>query len=416
MYTKKMVRVAPQSSDADFSQEAVVCVRQAQAAFADLLSGAGLDGARPTEVSRILGLDKTLAWKVSRFSDTTDPLKAVKHIPGSGGVEIVLKAALAQGVQPERITAVRDADQAFRDFVRNRAGDRRSFETMLSAGGRDDKIELEERKAFYQSGSAIWGVRAKVQFLTLGLKPSETDPERIDVVQMSGFIDFERLRADVPWIIRRLWVSDSESDESTGFRRQPLCPDAPHDSSLPVIPEFCTKPFPEINQFIGPDGVIYDEIAPGTIGKQGALTCVTGEYYHSALPRYWAQDNTFGRYELMLRTPVEAVVFDIYLHESLTNFGDFDYSIYGLLEDRPGKGKGKTHDRPIYDPQQCQQLGSPPIVQTSRMSSYNSMLSYAFKQAGWGSLSEFRGYRCDVEFPATPWCLTMQCPIAESNE
>ena len=51
---------------------------------------------------------------------------------------------------------------------------------------------------------------------------------------------------------------------------------------------------------------------------------------------HWSAENTFGRYELMIRTPVEAVVFDIYLHESLTQFGDFEQAVYGLLENRPG--------------------------------------------------------------------------------
>ncbi|PCI10658.1 hypothetical protein COB72_02680 [bacterium] len=400
-------------SNDDFSHEAVICVRQAQAAFADLLSGAGLEGARPTEIGRILGLDKTLAWKVSKFSDSSDLLKAVKHIPGSGGVEIVLKAAQAKGVDSNRILAVRDADRVFRDFVRNRAGDRRSFEAMLAAGGRDDKIELEERKAFYQSGSAIWGVRAKVQFLTLCIKPSIDNPDRLDMLQLSGFMKFERLRSDVPWIIRRLWHSDTETTPNMEFKRAPLCPEASTGTSLPLIPEFCSQPLPEINQFVGTDGVIYDELAPGIVGKHGSLDCVTGEHYRSALPRYWSEDNTFGRYELMLRTPVEHVVFDVFIHESLTNFGEFSHSIYGLLEGRPSSGEGKSHDRPVHEAQRAQFLGAPPIVQASHIGIYPGLINYAFDRAQWGSLSEFRGYRCVVEYPATPWCLTMECPISK---
>ncbi|MCR9076053.1 MAG: hypothetical protein NXI07_08435, partial [bacterium] len=246
-----MVRETQKSGEPNFSNEAVVCVRRAQAAVSELLTGAGLGGARPTEVGRYLGVDKTLAWKMSRFSESKDLVKAVKHIPGTGGIEIVLKAAAAKGVTEDRINAVRDADRAFRDFVRQRAGDRRSFEAMLAAGGRDERIELEERKSFYQSASAIWGVRAKMQMLTLCLKPSSKHEDRVDVLQISGFIDFERLRADVPWIIRRLWTSDTEATTDNDFERSPVCPEAATDGSLPVIPEFCTHPLPEIQQFKG---------------------------------------------------------------------------------------------------------------------------------------------------------------------
>lgn len=408
-----MVRESDKQGGQDFSNEAVICVRRAQAAVSELLSGAGLGGARPTEVGRILGVDKTLAWKMSRFSESTDLVKAVKHIPGTSGIEIMLKAAEENGVASEQIEAVRSADRAFREFVRQRAGDRRSFEAMLAAGGRDERVEMEERKSFYQSGSAIWGVRAKVQMLTLCLRPSQSIDDRIDVLQISGFVNFERLRADVPWIIRRLWTSDTEASTDNDFERSPICPEAAKNGSLPVIPEFCTHPLPEINQFRGNNGVIYDEIAPGAIGKHGVLTCITGELYNGALPRSWSPDNTFGRYELVLRTPVEWVMFDIYVHEDLTNFSDFRYSVFGLLEDRPGVGVGKSHDRPIADAEDAIRLGTPPIVQSSRYGEYAHLLRHAFERSGWGDFSSYRGYRAELEYPATPWCLTMQCDIAK---
>ncbi len=408
-----MVHSATQSERSNFSNEAVICVRQAQAAVSDLLSGAGLGGARPTEVGRILGVDKTLAWKMSRFSESTDLIKAVKHIPGPGGVEIVLKAALDAGVGPDRVDAVRRADRAFREFVRQRAGDRRSFEAMLAAGGHDERIELEERKAYYQSGSAIWGVRAKMQMLTLCLRPSETMPDRIDVLQLGGFLNFERLRADVPWIIRRLWTSDTESKGDTDFQRSPLCPEAATGNALPLVPAFCTQPLPDINQYKGENGVIYDEIAPGPVGKHGSVTCITGELYTGALPLHRTPDNTFGRYELVLRTPVESVMFDIYLHKDLGHFSDFDYTVFGLLEDRPGVGVGKSHDQPIEPAQRASRLGEPPIIQSNRFGEHRALVEYALDRAGWEPIESFRGYRSELDYPATPWCLTMQCDISE---
>jgi len=401
-------------SQSNFSQNAVICVRHTQAAFADLLMHAGLGGARPTTVGRVLGLDKTLAWKVSRFSETADPLKAVKHIPGASGVEIVLKAAKANGIHEDQITAVREANQAFQTFVRQVAGDRRSFEAMLAAGGQSEKIDLEERRAFYRSGSVIWGVRAKVQFLTLCLKPSPTNPDRIDVLQLSGFYDFARLRSNVPWIIRRLWVSESNDKNGSEFRREPLYTQEPGCNALPMIPEFCSTPIPKINQFTDSNGVLYDEIAPGPVGNPGALTCVSGELYHSAFPMHWSPENTFGRYELMLTTPVEAVVFDVYLHSSLRQFGDFEQTMFGLLEDRPGLGRGKSHNSPMFAPEASLKLNhpsSPTITQCSKIRDYSRLINSSLKQADWGSIDEFRGYRSEIDFPPTPVCLTMQCPI-----
>ncbi len=401
-------------SQSKFSHDAVVCVRHAQAAFSDLLLNAGLAGARPTTVGRALGLDKTLAWKVSRFSDTHDLLKAVKHIPGPGGVEIVLKAAKANGVHEDQITAVREANQAFLVFVREIAGDRRSFEAMLAAGGLSEKINIDERRAFYRSGSVIWGVRAKVQFLTMILRPSPTDPDRIDVLQLSGFYDFARLRSDVPWIIRRLWISETKGELNSSFRREALYAQESGRDALPMIPEFCSDPIPEIHQFTDSKGVLCDEIAPGPVGNPGALTCVSGEIYHSAFPMHWSKENTFGRYELRLTTPVEAVVFDVYIHSSLKQFGDFEQTVFGLLEDRPGMGSGKSHNSPIFDPEPSLKLGhlpSAPNTQCSKIPDYSRLISSSLEQAGFDPIDEFRGYRSELEYPPTPSCLTMRCPI-----
>ena len=169
LYNRPMTTTPPDSAaepkQQPFATSAAEHVRAVQAALVDLLAGAGLAGARPTKVGRELGLDKTLAWKVVRFMEDEDLAGAARHMPGSGGVEIVLKAVRKKGVDLEQIEAVRRTDRDLRSFMEQHAGDRRSFEAMLASGGRDERIESEERRAFYRAGSAIWGVRARVQFL-----------------------------------------------------------------------------------------------------------------------------------------------------------------------------------------------------------------------------------------------------------
>ncbi len=394
---------------AGFVDEASACLRAAQAALTDLLDDAGLGGARPTQIGRTLGVDKTLAWKIARFVEEPDAVGAARHMPGSAGVEIVLKAAAARGVPDGRVDAVRDADERLRDFVRRHAGDRRSFEAMLAHGGRDDRIESEERRALYRSGSAVWGVRARVQFLTLALRPSGRDPAAIDVLQLGGMAGFERLRADIPWIIRRL-TSRSDSGASTAFAREPLDPSgAGAAGGLPLVPRFCAEPLPEIRQFRAEDGTVYDEIAPGPVGRHGALSFVTGEIYRAAIPLAWSADNTEGRYTLSVRTPVEAVVFDLLLHESLRHFGEPTVAVHGLLEDRPGSAwaAGGTV---MHGPEPAQRLGAPPVLQTTRISGHAGVVGEALSMAGWETIDAFRGYRAELEFPPAPCRVAMTCP------
>lgn len=410
----KAVHSDPAGPGADgrpgFADAAAARLREAQAALTDLLAGAGLGGARPVDVGRQLGLDKTLAWKLARFVQEADPVEAARHMPGPGGVEIVLRAASARGVAPVRIEAVRDADQRLRDFVGRHAGDRRSFEAMLAGGARDERLVQEERRAFYRAGSAIWGVRARVQFLMLALRPSERDDGMLDGVQLGGLVDFERLRSDVPWIVRRLRASATDDGRAVlRMRREPLDPAGAASGGGALVPEFCSQPPPQLRQFEGANGWVYDEIAPGPVGRRGAVTCVMGEIYRSALPFRHAPDNTQGRYTLTVRTPVECVLFDLLLHRSLSHFGRANASVVGLLEDRPpGAGTASL----LAGPQEAQRLGAPPVVQTPRLGNYAEMVAGALARAGWGTTDDFVGYRMELEYPAAPCELLLTCAIS----
>ncbi len=393
-----------------FVASATSRLRAAQAAMTDLLEEAGLVGAKPTQIGRTLGVDKTLAWKISRFVGDEQAVGAARHMPGSAGVEIVLRAAAAHGVGSPRVRAMRDADRSLRDFMRRHAGDRRSFEAMLAKGGRDDRIESEERKALYKSGSAIWGVRARAQALMLALRPSERDPGRIDVLQLGGMFGFERLREDVPWIIRRLTNTTDTGSAETGFVREPLDPEGATGGGLPLAPRFCTGAMPEIRQFRAEDGTLYDELAPSAVGRHGAVTFVTGEIYRGAIPMAWSATNTQGRYKLTVRTPVEVVMFDLLLHRDLTHFGEPEMRVLGLLEDRPSGGGSAPGA--LYDAEEARRLGSPPVMQTTRIGGYPGMVGEALEMAGWGGLDSYRGYRAELEFPPAPSCVVMTCPPA----
>ena len=417
LYNRPMTTTPPDSAaetkQQPFATSAAEHVRAVQAALVDLLAGAGLAGARPTAVGRELGLDKPLAGKVVRFMEDEDLAGAARHMPGSGGVEIVHKAVRKKGVDPDQIEAVRRADRDLRLFMEQHAGDRRSFEAMLASGGRDERIESEERRAFYRAGSAIWGVRARVQFLMLALRPSESVDGMLDAVQVAGFLDFERLRPDVPWIVRRLRAA-SDTGEGLLFEREPLDPSGKTGPTVPLFPAYCSQPLPQLQQFTGANGWIYDQIAPGPVGRSGALTCVTGEIYRAALPYRRSDDNTNARYTLTVRTPVEGVHFDLLLHRDLQHFQSKETRVHGLLEDRPTGASTADHRSALAAPAPTQALGQSPVLQTTRIPFYARMVGDALATAGWGDASEFRAFRADLDYPPAPCEVTMLFDISES--
>lgn len=395
-----------------FARSAEGRLRAVQAALTDLLATAGLGGARPTEVSRSLGLDKTLAWKIARFVEDPDARSAAKHMPGSGGVEIVVQAAADRGVGERWLAAVRNADSELREFVRQHAGDRRSFEAMLAAGERDERLEFEERRSFFRAGAAIWGVRARVQMLTLVLRPSETEDGMLDVLQLSGLIGFERLRPDVPWTIRRLRIYDDAGRPLKPVAREPIEPEAVVEG-VPLFTPLCTEPAPEVRRFEGANGWLYNEIAPGPVGRRGEVSCVTGEVYRAALPFRRGPDNESARYALTVRTPVETVLFDLLLHEDLAHFSDPELRLFASIEDRPAVVSSGGAPGPMYDPRAAHQLGSPPVLQTPRIAGYSDRVAEAVSAASFGGLGSYRGFRAEVDYPAPPCELKLICSIGD---
>ncbi len=402
--------------DDGFSDAAATRLRAAQASIIDVLALAGVGGARPTDLARQLGLDKTLAWRVARFVDEPDPFRAARHFPGGGAVEILLRAARQQGVDANRIEAVRAADRQLRDFVRQHAGDRRSFEAMLARGRRDPRVEGDERRELFRAGSVVWGARAQAQVLALVLRPSESVDGMLDVVQVGGLVGLERLRPDLPWIVRRFRVSDDAEREGQAVRRMPIDPDHVTPGGMPLIPRFCSRPLPELRRFRGSDGWAYDELVPGSVGREGLVTCVSGERYEAAVPFQWSEHNTAGQYRLIVRTPVQHVLFDLYLHESLVHWGEPTVRIDSLLEDRPRTEMSASAGAPVLAPSPAARLGTPPRVQSPRYADQGSLVPWAIERAGWGSVGEFRGYRAEFEYPPPPCEFEITSPIAPPRD
>jgi hypothetical protein len=378
-----------------------------------LLDAAGLRDARPSEVGRTLGLDKSLAWKVARFVKDEDPSRAARHMPGTGGVDIVLRAAAARGVGEAPVAAVRTAGRRLHEFVERHAGDRRSFEAMLAGGvGADGQVDLEVRRAAYRAGSAAWGVRAGLQLLTIAIRPSADRPGMLDFVSVSGLVDLERLRTDVPWIIRRFWVHDDSGERVHQVHREPLDPAGAEGSVMPLMGRYCSHPPPAVRRFEGSGGMVYDELVEGPVGRRAAVSCILGERYIAAASSERSPENRWAVYPLVVRTPVEQVQFDLLLHPELEHFGPARMMVRGLLEDRPRPAIGSVASVE-GDTVEAPRIPAPGTPRSAAMPRYEELIREALDRAGWESPETFRGFRADVAYPLTPSEVTLMCEIRD---
>lgn len=179
------------------------------------------------------------------------------------------------------------------------------------------------------------------------------------------------------------------------------------------MPAFCTQPLPAIRQRLGANGWLYDELAPGDVGRRGAATVIAGERYIAALPRHRDKANTEGRYILTVRTPIEHVQLDLMLHPSLANFRWPTVGMSGNLEERIASERAPG--RELMSPRPADQLSRGASVAPSAIPSFNSLVRDAFARADWGDADAFRAYREAFDHPPAPCEISMTCELDDTR-
>jgi hypothetical protein len=181
-----------------FHDEGQAKVRTLRKAVAGTLRAVGAQLDEPQEISRNFGLDKTLAWKLSRLVLEEDALASVVHAPRLPGLLLFEKAMNKAGAPREAMAELRAAIEGFEQFVEDHAGDRDVMEIMVTtpparASANAKKLE-QFRKDGFLANSAIWGVSAKVHLALRWLMPSATEGA-VDLITVCGFVSFRRLRS-----------------------------------------------------------------------------------------------------------------------------------------------------------------------------------------------------------------------------
>lgn len=365
------------------------------------------------------GIDKKLAWKIGRIVRAEDPFEAAKNLPGRAGMEKYLAAAHSRGVPVVCIDRVRAAFSEYQNLVRTHAPDRASFETMVS-GARDgapDRTELEQRKAAFRANSYLFGVHAKLQLRADFIHRSAT-PGRMDMVSVRGFIDLVRTRVDVSWPLGRLYYMDDKAEIHSPLQREPIDPPVPGAASrdgrgtVPLLRSFCSQPLPEIYEAVSPQGAPEAMLEGGTVGRTGAVTCLTGEMSRAHAPIYRDDQNRFAGLAVRCFTPCEALLCDHFVHRDL--FGRMEYKTLRVSEMYRHATGVETIDRMrLPMPERVVFLGTGlDVVGTPVYTRHRELAAHVFERTGWNP-DEFYVYRLTVEHPVTPACIFMQHPLLD---
>ncbi|MCS7034928.1 MAG: hypothetical protein NZ561_13195 [Phycisphaerae bacterium] len=389
----------------ELHEELTGSVHRVRGSLTDLIASVGGDPRKPQDVSRRFGVDKSLAWKISRIIKSPDPGAALPHVPGEAALDIFLQAMQRAGAAQDSLNRARQAISDFHRVVQHHVGDRPTLELVLDAlpSRASDRLALSRKLAF-RGNSGIWGVQARVRVNTIFLAPNRSEPHMIDCLSIGGWVDFRRLRPDAQWtLFRRRAYRGNDSLTPQGI---PLDPDDnPHGPML--LKDFCSSGLPPILA-TEEDGAVLYELGPSPVGNTGAFSCFYGSLSRKLGSRLRQKPEDRAEFHAMISAPVQTLMFDMIVHHSLSFALDPTLRVYGQVAS-DFWAREKRHVLPIAADQH--QLGArPPEVSTPLVREYSRLVEHAFSRAGWDA-RDFVGKRFQIEYPPFPSTVVVSAPL-----
>ncbi|MFO0826906.1 MAG: hypothetical protein U0572_02060 [Phycisphaerales bacterium] len=393
----------------DDCRQTVLALRSA---LLELYHSVNADTTRPQEVARRFGLNKNLTWKLARILQSEDAFEAVPLIPGAAGLDILLEAMSSAGAPASAVDRVRSSAIAFDRMVEAHADDRAGFELLLDSMGGSRPLEVGRKLAF-RGNTAIWGLQARVRLTAEFLAPNDSDPSMLDIALVGGLFGVRRLRQVQRWpLFRFASYNDDASPLPLGRPVEPVEPSEAEKRIPWLMSSWSSPPIPPIEPVFGPTDVVH-ELADGPIGRTGEFDCVFGIVERASVPRYADANNRTGEPASAITLPIETLIFDLFVHRSLTEAQHPELCVYG----RPS---GALSLDPDLRARQVLPLserlvalgGSPPQVATPLVPRYERLVATVFERAKWNP-RDFTAVRLVLAFPPMPSTVVLRYQLPD---
>lgn len=389
----------------NLADELNASVHELRGSLTELMAGIGADVGKPLALSRQLGLDKNLAWKVSKIIRSTDPAPAVQNLPGSAGFDILLTAVQKAGATDESLRRTKRAIELIETMVERHVGDKSTLELVLDSmpDAANERL-IVSRKLAFRGNSGIWGVQSRVRINTAIIAPNRNDAKMLDAATIGAWVDFRRLRAESRWALFR--HRSYGAAEASQPRRRPI--DASAGTGAPMMREFCSATLPPMRAIDDPNGEVVYELGTSAVGNAGSFTCVLGTIVEQIGPRAAADDEDTGQFGALVSAPSEHLLFDLIVHRDCAFAMNTTAQIYGTLT----PGPANRHERDLI-PLSLEpvMLGRfPAVMDTPLLPTYPAIIDRAMETCGWNR-KDFMALRYSLEYPPFPSTVVVTFPL-----
>lgn len=277
-------------------------------AFRRLLEALPARPARPSHLAAHLGLNTNLTHKLATAVAKEDPLEALLVLPGPAPLAQVADEAERKGASAAACEAAREAARRFDALVRRVAGDRTSFDALVSDWVPSSRAQIDAaaRQSVHRGMRQLLGVSAELQFNLYMFAPSPSDPDLVDVATVDGQMGLRRVRAGGGLRLSAM---------STLERR---CATA--DTTRAVLTDFCSTPTPSF-RIAGPkERATYELEWHDTVGPASSRDVVLGEVHRRSFTRYCSRPEApLATVACALNAPSRAYAGEVLIHHDLYN-------------------------------------------------------------------------------------------------
>ena len=371
----------------DFLEQARGVLNVLRLAVTAVLSDLG-GISKPSDLQRALNLDKTLCWQIFKVGSSTEPLSSGSAVPSRTSLNRFLETAAGFEASTAKISQVWSAYEAFEKLVKVHAGDRVTFNSMVSAAaGTDDEwlaADLQHRRNIFRGISHAMGVQAKTRMSCTIVVPSR-DGTMWDFGAVMGLVDLRILRPLPSVRVHGMELLGRQADAV----RTPLS-DGPISS---LLEEFCSSPLPVMkatDNRTERGRWMEVELEWPQVGNVGTSTLMFGELLRD-VPTCEGQS-----FNTVINRP-----FEMLFHDLLVAPGLFEGAtptagcVWGT-----GRVAGRGNDASALEGNfAVEHLGrGPDALATPEVPHYPEMMRSVARKAGW-DIEACYAIRVRVEFP-----------------
>lgn len=397
-----------------FQQEAIPVLENLRQAIRGLLSELG-GIAKPADVQKALATDRTLSWQLFKVAGTANILGCGSAVPSRTSMKRILEVARTKGVSPARIDHVASALEEFETFVQTAAGDRSTFNSMVSVFSDVDHewsvMDQQHRRNMFRGLSHAKGFQIKTN---LGCGIIRRAPDgTVQMATLTGLLDLRVLRP-----IEALRVYGVEF-RGTGVDRSSVC--TPHRFSQAcggyLLESFSTQPAPHLrfNQGDFPDGngwwleALLEWPEVGNFG--------TSSLFFSEVTRglRCSRPGEVCGFQTTVTRPIETLIIDTLIDPAITDFATPEPVARWASNARP---ESSAENQNLPGEYLLDSLGRGiHALATPEIPRYADMLLAIIQKLGWDT-ANFTASRLRIEFPlfqsiaGIHWTLNDQLPTS----